>query len=320
MFVRPLLLSALVLSLPCFAQFRTALNNSDAVGCAPLNLRITDVRGNAVTGAIVDIVNADSGLNVTPQAVAMAPDVTCVPPGHYRVTATVGLASVAEDVILSQAGESVTLRLPMVSPKSEAGQSAVSVADLKVPEKARRELDKAKEKLRAHDMSGAFSRVEEALKIDSHYSAAYQLRGLLELTQEHVGDAISDLDRAIKLDAGNAMARIILGSAYNSAKRFGDAVRTLEAALPLAANAWQVQYELGKAYAGAGQLRQSLECLNRAMALNPSFSGIRYARAFVLIHAGQYQDAATDLKQYLHDNPNGPEAEQAKQLLATIGK
>jgi predicted Zn-dependent protease len=287
----------------------------------PLSTRIVGVGGSAVDGAVLEVMNLDSGALVPLQRFAGGSyETPCVAPGHYRVTARLGTLEASEDVMLEGAADSITLRLPTEAAGAAGAGPAISVADLKVPGKARKALEQAREKLAKHNIADAFRHVEDALKIDSNYSAAYQLRGLLKLTQAHVSDAITDLDHAIKLDSGNAMARIVLGAAYNSSQKFADAARTLEAAVPLAANAWQVHYELGKAYAGLGRLHESLTSLNRALELNPTYPEIRYARAYVFVHAGQYQDAAADLKQYLHDSPNGPEAGQVKQLLAAMPK
>ncbi len=276
--------------------------------------------GAPVNGATLEIVNLDPGVSAGAQGFGLAATMSCVSPGHYRVTAHMGTIEATEEVLVGEAGATVVLRLPSEVNTPVPPGSAVSVADLKVPDKARRALEKAQEKLRKHDLEEASRRVDEALKIDSNYSAAYQLRGLLNLTQQHVADAITDLEHAVKLDSGNAVAHIILGAAYNSSKQYKDAAHSLEAALPLAANAWQLHYELGKAYAGMGRPRESLASLNRALELNPNFPAIRLVRAFVLLHTGQYHDAAADLTQYLHQWPNGPDAVRAKQLLAGIPK
>ncbi len=289
--------------------------------CVPLRARVTSMAGAPVSGASLEILNLDTGTPISPRSFADSMfDVSCLPPGSYRVTAKLGTLEASEDVFLGDDGsDAIILRLPTEGATGPS-TSPVSVAQLKVPKKALKLLQAAREKLAAKDISAALQKVGEALKVDPGFSAAYEVRGLLDLQQQHTLEAIADLDRAVKLDAGNAMARVVLGAAYNSSAKFADAVRILEAATPLAVDAWQLHYELGKAYAGVGRFREALASLNRALELNPKYAPIRYARGALLMHIGQYKDGAADLHQYLHDAPNGPEATSAQQLLAGIPK
>ena len=319
--LRNYLILAVLVALPCFGQ-SPIHRPVRADSCVPVHARVTSMAGAPVTGATLEILNLDTGKPMSPRSFAESVfDIPCVPPGSYRMTAKLGTVEATEDIILGEGGnDAVILRLPTEAPAGATSSASVSVAQLKVPEKALKLLQKAREKLVSKDVAAALQKVNEAIKVDVNFSAAYELRGVLDLAQQHTAEAIADLDHAVKLDSGNAMARVVLGAAFNASKRFADAVHALEAAAPLTSNAWQLHYELGKAYAGVGRYRESLASLNRALKLNPKYSPIRYARGALLMHTGHYQDAAADLNQYLHDAPNGPDAPEAKQLLSATPK
>lgn len=286
--------------------------------CASISARVYFADGQPAPGATVEFRAIQSGNTRTLDAGPRSNvDVNCATPGWYRITARLGQSESSEELNVGPGQvEMVTLRLP--NTQSAGAAPTVSASQLRMPEKARKEIEKAEQRLFKHDTQGALKCIEESLKAYPDNSEAYRLRGLVSLTEGRPADAVNDLDRAVKLDSGNAMARVILGATFNALSKFKDAARAITGALPIAPQMWQAQYELGKAYAGMGNLKQALQTIDRAIALNPKFAPMRYVRGAILLKAHEYADGARDLQQYLHDEPNGPEAASARKLLASV--
>ncbi len=297
------------------AQYGSSTNVSHT--CGSISANIVGSEGQPVMGATMELKGMENGLMQNFDTGSQPTiEVSCVEPGWYRVTARAANVQSTEELnVISGEAQTVTLRLP--STESRSRTATVSAMQLRVPSKARKQIEKAEQRMLKQDFDGALKYIDESLKIYPDNSEAYRLRGLVSLTEGHADKAVDDLDHAVKLDSSNAMAHIILGAAFNALSKFKQAVVSITAALPIAPHAWQAQYELGKAYAGMGELKQAMAALDRAAAINPKFPAIRYVRGAVLLQARQYAAAAHELKQYLQDDPNGPDTANARQLLVS---
>ncbi|HKF20428.1 MAG TPA: tetratricopeptide repeat protein [Candidatus Angelobacter sp.] len=243
---------------------------------------------------------------------------TGIAPGHYRVVAVSGTQQTEEAVEVSSWNSLVNLRMP---PRDTAGdkdatrRNTITVAQYRVPDKAREELRKAREASTKSRMDEAQSHVAKALEIYPQYADALTFRAVLKLTTKDTAAAVLDLQKAIEYDGNYAMAYMVLGSAFNIQSKFDEAIRTLERGESLAPDAWQAYFELGKAYAGKADFKTSLAQLNRAATLSPDYSLIRLVRAHVFMQLHQFSDAVADLQVYLEKKPNGEESDIAMKML-----
>jgi tetratricopeptide (TPR) repeat protein len=242
---------------------------------------------------------------------------TEVQQGTYRVIASSGTQQAEEVVEVSSWNSLISLRLPSrKTADDDDGRKTVSVANYRVPEKAREELRKAREASTKSRMDEAQSHVAKALEIHPDYADALTFRAILKLTTKDTDGAVADLQKAIQCDGNYAMAYMVLGSAFNIESKYDEAIRALERGESLEPDAWQAYFELGKAYAGKTDYKASLGQLNRALTLAPSsYLLIRLVRAHVLMQLGQYRDAVIDLQTYLEKNPNGQDSDLAKKML-----
>src|SRR5262249_31535981 len=239
-----------------------------------------------------------------------------IPQGLYRVVALSGTTQAEEVVEVNSWNSLINLRLPSRSkPDDNKGKNTVSVAQYRVPEKAREELRKAREASTKGRMDEAQSRVARALEIHPTYADALTFRAILKLTTKDNHGAVADLERAIECDATYAMAYMVLGSAFNVESKFDEAIRALERGESLAPDAWQAYFELGKAYAGKADFKTSLAELNRAHTLAPEYHLIRLVRAHVLMQLRQFNDAVADLQVYLEKKPDGQDSDLAQKML-----
>ncbi len=195
-----------------------------------------------------------------------------LPNGAFEVAATSGLARTVERVDAGTAGL-LTLRLPLdrSAAAGHAGATTISVAEYRVPQKARDALRKAEQAAHKGKTADVDKFLGKALAIAPDYSDALTFRAIRRLTQGGSSDdAVHDLDAALKADAANARAYFVLGAVYNAAQRFDQAIGFLQHGVRLMPNAWQGYYELAKSYAGKADFAASLQQLHRAEDSAPS--------------------------------------------------
>jgi tetratricopeptide (TPR) repeat protein len=236
--------------------------------------------------------------------------------GIYHVIAMAGVEQAEERVEVNSWTTTVNLRLPGSKPPNDDSRSTISVAQYRVPERAREELRKAREASMKGKTSEAQNHVARALEIYPKYADALTMRAILKLAARNAEGAVQDLEQAIQCDGSYAMAYLVLGSAFNSEAKFDDAIRALQRGETLSPDAWQAYFEMGKAYLGKTDYPAALHELNRAQTLAPpDYPLIRLIRAHVLMQLDRYAEAVTDLQTYLEKNPEGADAELAQKML-----
>ncbi len=236
--------------------------------------------------------------------------------GTYSVIAVNGIDQAEERVEVNSWSTPVNLRLSGSKPPNPDARNSVSVAQYKVPERAREELRKARESSVKGKVEEAQNHVAKALEIYPNYADALTMRAILKLAVRNAEGAVQDLQQAIQCDGSYAMAYLVLGSAFNAEAKFDDAIRALQRGETLSPDAWQAHFEMGKAYLGKTDYAASLHELDRAQSLAPpDYPLVRLIRAHVLMQLDRCADAVADLQTYLDKDPEGPDAELAQKML-----
>lgn len=242
-----------------------------------------------------------------------------LPSGNYQITATTGLVQVSDRIDISATGAPVTLRIPnqqSVSDRAGSDANTVSVAQMRVPEKARAELVKAQELSSRGKIEEAQKHLAKSLEIFPDFADALTLRAVLRLSSDLPG-AESDLQHAIKADGNYAMAYTVLGAALNAQGKFDQALATLNRAISLAPMAWQNFFEMAKAYDATAKYQEGLQHIQKAFSLTAeAFPPMLLLRAHCLMGVHQFADAVTDLEAFLKKDSSGANADTARKLLA----
>jgi tetratricopeptide (TPR) repeat protein len=242
---------------------------------------------------------------------------TSVASGTYTVLATAGLQQTSERLDASGWNNVVSLRMPTSDqPADGVNGNAISVAQYKVPGKARDEYRKAHDALQKEKIEDAGKHLAKALEICPNYADALTLRAVLALNHQNAQAAITDLDAAIKADPNYGMAYMVMGSALNMLAKYDEAIRALERGESLAPNYWQAQFEMGKAYIGKGDYPAALQHLQRAQGMTSAEYPLIYLlQAHALLAMKQYPEAMNALQAYLQKDPKGPNSAEAQKLL-----
>jgi predicted Zn-dependent protease len=240
--------------------------------------------------------------------------------GNYEVVVSSGVDEARDRVSVQGDVANVNLRLAQLASDNTSGKDGtISVAQLKVPEKARDENKKAREAMQKRDVAGAWKHVNKALQITPQFAAALTTRALLELDDNKSDSAIADLEQAVKLDAGYGLSFLVLGAAYNQRLHFDDAIRALDHGVALMPNYWQAYFELGKSYLGKNDLPHAKEQLDRcSQQAPPDYAPLHLVRANLDLAMKDYPAAMTELEAYLDRDPNSPSADQARKALGQV--
>jgi tetratricopeptide (TPR) repeat protein len=241
-------------------------------------------------------------------------------PGRYEVVAISGLAEAREQLILDRSDNSVSLQISGNNGASDAGTAdSVSVADMQVPEKARKALNKARELLAKHRTNDAQKQLARALEIYPHYSEALRERGILSFVNGQVEQAQNDLGQAIKYDPNNGMAYIALAAIFNNQDKFDDAARALDRGVALMPNVWQGYFELARMDLGKGNFADALRNSTKAQELSDTdYAPLHLVRAHALIGVKNYVEAETELEAYLQREPADQYTAQVRQTLSQV--
>src|SRR5690349_9969476 len=147
-----------------------------------------------------------------------------LPASGYDIVAVRGLAEAHEHLAAGDLGLNLRLRLNTANGATQAdGNATVSVAQYKVPQKARDAYHKAETALSKNHPDEVNKEVAKALEICPDYAEALTLRGVMSLDAAHPEAALNDFDHAIKSDPGYSLAYTAMSAALNQLRKFDDA-------------------------------------------------------------------------------------------------
>ena len=276
--------------------------------------------GHGVRNALVEVHDVMTGSTIT--AGYSLPNGSFsfnnVPPGQYEVLVVSGLQEARERVSLERMDQQVTLRI--VEPVNRPGSGAtISVTEMRISDKARKEYDKAKEAFDKQKLDEARAHCAKSLAAAPTYSRALTLNALLDLSDNKLEDAAGKAELAIKSDYGYGMGYVVLGAIYNALQRYEDAVRTLDRGIPLVPNLWQAHFEMAKGLLGKGDFQRALVSADHAIQIAPAnYAPVHLVRAHVLLGLKSYQDAMAELEKFIGADPNGSDTADARKTLDQV--
>lgn len=243
-----------------------------------------------------------------------------LPSGPYEVHATAGLNDTMERVDLRSGDSFISLRLAQADgAQAGDGGSTVSVAQFRVPSKARDVFHKAQKALDKQKYDEAEKLIDKALGIFPNYADALTLRALLRMDAGRQPEAIDDLQKAVKYDPSYALAYVVMGAAWNQSAKFDEAVRALQRGISLNPASWQAYFEMGKSFVGKGDFPTAIRNLDRAEQMAPdNYAPLHLVKAHALLGMKSYADAMTELEKYLERDPHGQASAQARETLAKV--
>jgi hypothetical protein len=219
-------------------------------------------------------------------------------------------------------GVVITLRKTrtMTTPIGSEGYT-VSVHDLKVPGKARHEFEKGLEHLRKRDVAGSLDYFKEATHAFPDYYEAYYQIGVANLELRRGDEAEHALQRAIDLSGGGyAEAQFALGALLCDRRAYADAERVLRRAIEVDANSWKGHFFLGQALFGQNKLNEAEKSAQEVLLRRSDVASAYILLGNIHIRKHEYALAVKDLDTFLNMKPDGPTADQVREVRAAAQK
>jgi Tfp pilus assembly protein PilF len=240
-------------------------------------------------------------------------------PGYLEATARVDLQNTitgfANLVLRPIPGQA-----PPAPPKDATGPS-VSVADLSVPELARKEYDLGQQALENHDLDAGIAHLKKAIELHDQFPQAYTLLGIAYNEQKKWRDAQGALEKAIQQDPKAAEAYVQLGSALLQQKDYAGSEKALNQGLQLnpdAQDSPMAHYNLATAYFSAGQWQDAEPHAAKTIAAQPEFPLAHWLMAQIMLKKGDGQGAISEFQTYLKLDPNGSFAPSVRAVIPKI--
>ena len=189
----------------------------------------------------------------------------------------------------------------------EASKATVSVRELQIPRKARKEFEKG-----AHDLYGkqrpahSLYHFRKAIELYPDYEEAYVQLSRAHYGQGQYAEAQELLEKAVEINPENARAWTCLGMAYDDAGQVEKSLRALQRAVKLDANNWHAHRVLGNIFLEMNQIEESYRHASRAHELQPHAPTVQILLHKVCFRREEYEVALRELEEFLVLHPGDP--------------
>jgi tetratricopeptide (TPR) repeat protein len=191
----------------------------------------------------------------------------------------------------------------------------VSVRELKIPGKARNELQKGFERLAKNDPAGSLSHFTKATQAFPGYFEAYYHTGVAEMKLGHNKEATKAFQMAIDLSGGQyAWAEFGLGYLLCEEGKPGEAEKIIRRGLEVEDAAPEGHVSLGNALMQLNRPDEAERSVQEALLHNPNFADAYLVLSNVAARKGDYRAELQHLDAYLKLQPNGPASERVRQV------
>lgn len=246
--------------------------------------------------------------------------------GHFEVR---GLPEGTYEIVVKESGyeplqtraqlEGSSLKLVLHLKLSQwlqarRNRNTVSVRELKIPSKARNELQKGLDRVAKNDPAGALSHFQKATEACPEYYEAVYHRGTMELRLGRRDEALQSFQTAIDLSLGHyAWAEFGLGYLLYLAGKPSEAEPILRRGLEVDGDSPDGHTILGMALLRLDRLEEAERSAREALLRNPDFAAAYLVLADVSARRHQYRLQLEALENYLRLDPKGPASEPVQQ-------
>jgi tetratricopeptide (TPR) repeat protein len=196
--------------------------------------------------------------------------------------------------------------------------NVVSVQELRSPYKSQQAFEKGAKLLLKGDAAGSIAYFDRAIAKDPYYYRAHYDKGLAHFRLGHTAEAEQAFQKTIDLTGGRyAPADFMMGLILCQMRQFRQAETVIQKGLELDPGS-----ALGKVLLGWTQFALNRPEEAERSAQQALFRKANLPEAYFLlaqIHHAQHNSSAVvaDLQSYFRLDPNGPESNEAKALLAS---
>jgi tetratricopeptide (TPR) repeat protein len=154
------------------------------------------------------------------------------------------------------------------------------------------------------DSKGALTDLDQAIRLNPNSALAYNDRGIIRTDLQNYTGALTDFDQAIRLNPNYTFAYSNRGVIRADLRDYRGAIADLDQAIRLNPNSALAYNNRAATRADLQDYRGALADLNEAIRLNPNDARSHYNRGLIRARLQDYQGAMTDLDQAVRLNPN----------------
>lgn len=193
----------------------------------------------------------------------------------------------------------------------------VVASQLSVPEKAKRQYEKAHSRMEKRDVAGAIESLKKAVELAPQYTDAWNNLGTIAYQSQDYRSAETYFREALRHDPHAFAPMVNLGGALLSQGRTRDSLPINQQAVKTRPDDPLARSQLGRSYYLLGELDAAEKELQRARALDPAhFSFPQLLLARIYERRPDYAAMAEVLEEFLRYHPDSTAANRARGLLA----
>lgn len=242
----------------------------------------------------------------------LAPDeytVVVSKPGYYPVEARVNVSTMIREQYVT-----VFITPEAVLPGVKGAQQ-VSAAELALPGKTRRELERGKAALRKQKYPAAISHLKAVTEAEPRFALGFEVLGVAYLRARNSLDAETAFNQALVLDPKRSESFFQLGLLNYQRKRLDESEKYLAQGLALDPRSLFGHYQRGLTLLALEKYAGSAEEFQQALELNPSFSEAHVRLGNVYLRQQNPSRALAEFERYLQTAPKGQFAPRVREVV-----
>ena len=312
----------LVFAIPASAQFDVPPSPANS----HVRVHVADGSGTCDTSTKVELMQAATSVARGVTGKDCMVDFAGVPSGAYRlVISGRGYAGIEtnEITLTSFDTEPIEVKIPRGQTTENAGSSsaATSVADLRIPKRAAKEFDKAKQEMDRQQWDAAADSLRRAIADYPQYAAAYNNLAVIYARVGDRGRESDALHQAITIDNRYVPAYVNLARMNIAQNKFADAEAALRDATSLDPTNGVILVLLSYAEFMNHHFDDAISDCKKVHALsNVPHAYAHWTAAFALEAKNQIAEAGAEFRTFVEEEPTGERAEQARKELVNIAK
>lgn len=216
-----------------------------------------------------------------------------------------------------------TLILKRVGGAPPSGGTTISATSFQVPDKARKEFDKAAKEAEKSQPDRAIEHLRKSVEIYPNYAAAWVALGQVQTDLKHTDEATAAFKRAIEADAKYVPPYIYLALLAVREKQWQEALQLSDRAVRLDPVNFADAYFLNAiANFNLHHLQEARTAALKAADMDGEHHQprIQYLLAAIYEATGERDQAAQNLREFIRLAPNAPDLAAAKQQLEQLSK
>ena len=200
-----------------------------------------------------------------------------------------------------------------------SSSATVTVAELSVPPKARKELEKARKSILRHRLGDADHYIAKALLAWPRYCQALTLKSWLAISRHSYEEARVDAEMAVQYDPNDHLALVLLGDSSIYLNRFDDALRAIDRSIAIKPNAWEGYYEKGKLSIATGDWPGALRAGAKASSLTKENADLHLLKVFAFAEMKNRSAADGEMAAFRRLKPEASWSPEIKRALSDVG-